>query len=186
MFEYKYLKFNPTLLEWLWKEGWELTTIYEWIMYFKKSIKKTIIKSIWVANKERLEFRWAYKDIKNSWLSCNALMCKYNKLTVEWKHTSIMKNLDDYSKHLTAHKKKEYALMAQTYINQKRYEDNWEVVKVDFATKWRSDMIKDQNIPEMYIEPIMLEAKKWDATHWTTREMTSWNFQIMIDKYYKK
>ena len=76
-----------------------------------------------------------------------------------------MKNLDDYSKHLTAHKKKEYALMAQTYINQKRYEDNWEVVKVDFATKWRSDMIKDQNIPEMYIEPIMLEAKKWDATH---------------------
>lgn len=57
-------------------------------------------------------------------------------------------------------------------------------LKVDYTKKRRSDMIIEQKIPEMYIEPIKLEAEKWDSNHWATREMTSWNFQQIIDKYY--
>ena len=76
--------------------------------------------------------------------------------------------------------------MAQTYINQERYRDNWEVVKVDFANKWKSDMIKEQKIPKEYAEPIMLESDKWEATHGKTREMTSLTFQNIIDRYYNK
>ena len=38
MFEYDYVRFNPLILEERGKQGWELVTIYEKVMYFKKKI----------------------------------------------------------------------------------------------------------------------------------------------------
>lgn len=180
MYEHKIIKANDTHISTLQKEWWGLVCIDNWKMYFKKKITKTVNKAIWDKNKEWLEFRNKYKEIKDSWLSSNSLIVKYNKLTKEWLHTSIINNLDDYKKHLEVHKKKDYALMAQTYINQKRYLDNWEIIKVDFSTKWRSDLLKERKIPPEYCELINLEAKKWDANHWQTKEMTVATFENII------
>jgi len=55
-----------------------------------------------------------------------------------------MNNLDDYKTHLESHKKKDYVLMAQTYLNKSRYLDDWELVKIDFSTKWINDLFKDR------------------------------------------
>jgi hypothetical protein len=49
------------------------------------------------------------------------------------KHTDIMQNLSDYKKHLEAFNKP--PLQVGTYINQKRYLDKFETIKLDFSKK---------------------------------------------------
>jgi hypothetical protein len=93
----------------------------------------------------------------------------------------MMKKLKEYKQHLELFTKKP-PLQVWTYLNQKRYNDTYEIAKVDYVTKRRDDMLKDQEIDKMYIESIMLEAKNWDATHWKNNEMTSWVFQNIINK----
>ncbi len=177
-YEYKLIKINNSALPKLWKEWRSLTSIYEWVMYFQKKTARTVTQSIWDKNKDWLEFRDKYKTIKNSWLSNNSLIVKYNKLSKEWLHTSIMNNLDDYVKHLEAFKKKDYALMAQTYINQQRYKDSWEIVKTDFSTKWINDLLKERKFTVAVCENIMCEVKAWEVKQ--NKEMTQWVLENII------
>jgi hypothetical protein len=79
------------------------------------------------------------------------------------KHTDIMQNLSDYKKHLEAFNKP--PLQVGTYINQKRYLDKWEVIKVDFSIRRRIDLLKELKVPEEYISKINARAKIRDDTH---------------------
>ncbi len=178
MIEYRIVKADNSILPQMWKNNWQLIQILDNKMYFSKQVKQEYNATIWDKNKEWLEFRTKYKEIKDSWLSSNALIVKYNKLTKEWLHTSIMNNLDDYAKHLEAHKKKEYWLMAQTYINQERYRDNWEVVKVDFWKKWINDLLKERWFTIEVCDNIIGEVNAWEVKQ--KNEMTSWVLENII------
>jgi hypothetical protein len=47
-------------------------------------------------------------------------------------------------------------------------------------------MLKDQKVPQNCIDAIMTEDNAWITNHWKMREMTSFVFQGIIDKYYLK
>jgi hypothetical protein len=55
--------------------------------------------------------------------------------------------------------------MAATYINQKRYLDTWEIIKVDYVNKWKDEMLKDQKVPQNCIDAIMTEDNAWITNH---------------------
>ena len=153
------------------------------ISVWDKKITRTVNKTVWVKDDQWLEFRSKYKTIKDSWLSDNALIVKYNKLCKEWLHQKIMDNLEDYKKHLELEKWKGW-LMAKTYLWQRKaYLDNWEIVKVNYEEKWQDEMLKELKVTQICIEQIIWERDKWKATH-TNKELTTYVFREMIKKYY--
>jgi len=66
-----------------------------------------------------------------------------------------MDNLKDYKIHLQTHKKKDYALMASTYINQKRYKDKWDIISTNIVNKWIDDLLREKNLSADIIDNIM-------------------------------
>jgi hypothetical protein len=79
------------------------------------------------------------------------------------KHTDIMQNLSDYKKHLEAFNKP--PLQVGTYINQKRYLDKFETIKVDFSKKWIDDLFKELKTPPNIIDPVLTEIDKREASN---------------------
>lgn len=178
MYEHKIIKANDKAILVLQKDKWWLCAIANWKMYFKRAITRTNKKSIWEKNKEWLEFKNIYKDIKNSWLSNNILIVKYNKLCDEWLHKEIIENLKQYKIYLEATKKKDYALMAQTYINQERHKDEWEVIK-DFSKKFINDIYKEKKLNAEEISNINIEVQAWEVKQ--NREITDWIVRNIIN-----
>jgi len=86
------------------------------------------------------------------------------------KHIDIMQNLSDYKKHLEAFNKP--PLQVGTYINQKRFLDKWEIVKVDFTHKWIDDLFKELKTPPNIIDPVLTEIDKREASN-KNKELTS-------------
>ena len=113
-----------------------------------------------------------------------ALIPRYNKLVKAGLHEAIMKNLDDYIKHLETQKKKDYALMASTYINQERYKDEWEIVTTDYSQKWINEELEMSWASTEQIESIMIEKQKWEAKN-KNKEITVWVFRNIITYYLK-
>ena len=181
MYEHKIIKANDSAIKILEKENWELCTIYQDKMYFKKQIKQKHNITIDKETPEWLEFIKLYRTINNKWSYAETLIKKYHECLKEKPHADMMDKLKEYKQHLELFTKKP-PLQVWTYLNQKRYNDTYEVTKVNYATKRRDDMLKEQKIDKMYIEQIMLEASKWDSNHGKTSEMTVWIFQNIINK----
>jgi len=97
-----------------------------------------------------------YRTINKNGSYADTLIRKYEIVLTENKHSDIMKNLKEYIEHIDAYKKP--PLQAGTYLNQKRYLDPWETVKVDFTTKWIDDILKERQIPSEVKEVIMIEV----------------------------
>lgn len=175
------------------KKQWLLTECLEemyWLWYrlayydkelqisvWDKKISRTITKSIWEKDEQWLEFRNLYKQIKDSGLSNNALIVKYNTLCKEWLHSKIMDNLKDYKIYLEVTKKKDYALMAQTYINQARYNDTWEIVQ-DQSRKFINDIFKELELNADEIENVKTEIQAYEKKH--NKEVTDYNVRSLI------
>jgi hypothetical protein len=81
-----------------------------------------------------------------------------------------MKNLGEYSLHLSTHKLKP-ALQPATYLNQNRFLDTWEVVKTTVATKWMDDIVKERGYSKDQIQAIMSEVKAYEQKQ--NKEVTS-------------
>lgn len=148
------------------------------ISVWDRKTKRTITKTDPVKDKQWLEFRALYKQIKDSWLSNPTLIVKYNKLCKEWLHSKIMENLKDYKIYLEATKKKDYALMASSYINQSRYNDKWEIVK-DMSKKFINDIFKEKELNADEQDYIMSEVKNYEFKH--HREVTDGVVRNMIE-----
>lgn len=174
------------MLQEMWNDNYMWQQDKFWYSIFYKKIiwkidreKKDAIKT-----KEWLEFYELYKQIKNAWLSNERLIHKYNKLVQEWKHELIMKNLKQYNIYLDVSKKwKEFALQASTYINQKRYDDKWEIV-TDMSRKWLNDIYDERKLTVDEIEMLNWEIKKWEATQ--KQEIRRWVVENMILSFFKK
>lgn len=151
-------------------------------MYFKKKVisKKETEKKLENAWPEYTEFIKTYRSINTKWSYDDRLIIKYNNILKEYKHINIMNNLSDYKKHLEAFNKP--PLQVWTYLNQKRFLDNWEIVKVDFVHKWIDDLFKQRNIPQNIIDPVLTEISLWEAKH-KGKELTIWTLENMILKY---
>ena len=183
MIEYRITTHNDKILNEFWKEDWQLIQILDNKMYWSRVVKKTITSSIWEKTKEWIEFRDKYKTIKNSWLSANSLIVKYNKLCKEWLHSKVMANLEDYVTYLEVKKKKDYALMAQTYINQERYKDEWEIIE-DMSRKFINDIFKEKKLNADEIEFMTKEIEVYEKTQ--NREASDFNVRSIIKKYLNK
>ena len=142
-----------------------------------REIKRTNNTSIWDKNEEWIEFRDKYKLIKNSWLSANSLIVKYNKICKEWLHSKVMANLEDYTTYLEVKKKKDYALMAQTYINQERYNDEWEIIE-DMSRKYINEIYKEKKLSADEISNMNTEIQAYEVKH--NREVTDWVVRNII------
>ena len=71
--------------------------------------------------------------------------------------------------YLEVKKKQDYALMAQTYINQARYKDKWEIVE-DMSKKFINNIYKEKELNTSEIEFMNAEIKRYEAKH--NREVT--------------
>lgn len=185
MYEYKLIKLNNSALPKLWKEWRELTSIYNEIMYFKRVIKQTRNITIDKESPEWLEFIMEYRKINNNGSYAKTLIKKYHEVLKEKPHKEMMEKLEEYKKHLEAFSFKN-PVQAPVFLNQKRYLETYEVVKVDYTNKWKDDMLREQKVPKDCVSAIMTENSAWESTHWKVREMTSVVFQGIIDKYYVK
>jgi len=168
------------MLQQLWEHNWEWQQDKYWISIFFKKVpwKTDRDKKQTIKTPEWIEFFEIYKDIKNNWLSNDNLIIKYNKLVQEWLHDTIIQNLKDYKLYLEVKKKKDYALMASTYINQARYKDKWEIVE-DQSKKFLNDLFMDRKLEKTIIDNIMLEINKWEEKQ--KKEITFWVANNIID-----
>lgn len=188
MIKYKSIKTPETAKEYLnmLKEFWEDNRSWQqdkfWLSIFYKKVTtavetKTKLKIAWV---EFTEFINEYRTIKTNWSYDERLITKYNNILKEYKHKGIMKNLSDYKKHLLAFNKP--ALQVWTYLNQKRFLDNWELIKIDYSKKWIDDLFKERNIPQNIIEPVLIEIERREKSN-PKKELTIWIIDNMILKY---
>ena len=93
----------------------------------------------------------------------------------------MMNKLEEYEEHLKAYNKP--PLMVSTWLNQKRFLDYYETIKIDFSQKWQEEILKEQSVPQEYVNLILLERDKWVATN-PKKELTTHIFNEMIKKYY--
>ena len=177
MIEYRITKHNDSILTKMWEENRKLITIFDNKMYFSKSIKSINNKKIYEPTVEFIEFRDRYRKIKKNWLYDQSLIKNYNECVEKWWHKKIMENLENYIKYLEVSKKMEFALMATTYINRKRYLDEWNIVK-DMSRNWMNIILREKEFESDIIENIMSEVKVWEAKQ--KKEMSQWVFENII------
>ena len=188
MIKYKSIKTPETAKEYLnmlkefWEDNWSWQQDKFWISIFYKKIvtqaeTKTKLEKAWP---EYTEFIKTYRSINTKWSYDDRLITKYNNILKEYKHIDIINNLSDYKKHLEAFNKP--PLQVGTYLNQKRFLDNWEIVKVDFTKKWIDDVFKQRNIPQNIIDPVLTEIDRRETMN-KGKELTIWILNNMILKY---
>ena len=170
------------ILKTRWINNWEWQQDKFWYMIFYKKVVTQVDKQAKIdnASPEWLEFIKEYRLINNKWSYDERLITKYHNVLKEYKHTDIMQNLSDYKKHLEAFNKP--PLQVGTYLNQKRFLDKWEIIKVDFTKKWIDDVFKQRKIPQNIIDPVLTEIQRWEAMH-KDKELTIWILDNMILKY---
>lgn len=178
MIEYRITKSDDRILHQMGLNNWQLISISEGKMYWsKKKVQRKSVKEIKDTN-EWLEFRDLYKTIKNNGLSNATLKDNYNKLVEQWLHETVMWNLVEYKKYLEVKKKKEFALMASTYINQARYKDDWDIIE-DLSRKFINDIFKEKDLNSDEIDNITTEISAYELKH--KREVTDWVVRNMIE-----
>lgn len=180
MIQYRVIKKDLQALKKLWEENWLLCAVDNEYMYFhKKDIKACKEKKQAIKTPEFIEFATLYKTIKNNWLSSDSLILKYNKLVEQGLHDTIIQNLHSYKKYLEVRKKKEFALMASTYINQARYNDKWEIIE-DQSRKFINDLFEERKLNKVQIDNCLTEISNWEAKN-KPREITSGIVGNIID-----
>jgi len=155
------------------------TNISLWDREVKRQYKRT------ETFKEFQDFIGRYKTLKKgiNGLSDPKLPWIYKSILEQWfKHQDIMNNLKHYKIHLESFSYKK-PTMPQTYLNQHRFLEKWELDKNFAANKWRRDMLEEQWVPKECAEPIELEANTWQKNH-PDKDLTTNIYQNMIDKYY--
>lgn len=140
---------NLKAIEKLWEEWFEYCNELDWVLIFNKKVVSKIDreKKEESKSKEFIEFAKLYSTIKNSWLSDEKLISKYNKLV--WQHQDIMDWLNRYIKKIKAENiAKNFILMASTFINQERYKDEFTIMenRVWYSQKWLIPLLQD--LPE--------------------------------------
>ena len=166
MIEYRITVHDDKILKTMWSESRQLIQIINGKMYWSKQIKKTVTKKNHEPTKEFLEFRERYNTIKKNWLYDQSLIKNYNECVSKWLHKDIMANLESYITYLEVTDKKDYALMATTYINRKRYLDEWVVVK-DLSRKRIDDLFKQRELNPDVISNVLTEIDAREAKNKT-------------------
>ena len=112
------------------------------ISFWKKEIKRTVKPIAWKESPEYLEFIKFYrKEINDKSSFANTIPRKY-ELALEDKddtgnritHQYIMNSLRDYKDHLKAFNKP--PVWVQVFLNQRRYIEKYQTVKVNYEEKW--------------------------------------------------
>lgn len=173
----EYLK----MLQEMWNDNylWQQNKFWYSIFYRKVTSKIDKEKKDATKTSEWLEFYEIYKTIKNSWLSNDTLINKYNKLVSEWKHSIVIENLQQYKKYLEVTNKKDYALMASTYINQRRFEDSWNI-EIDLSKKFIDDIYKERKLSAEVINNVKTEISSREVKN-KPKEITTWVVNNIID-----
>ena len=176
-----------TILNEMYSDWWRLAYYdkQQQISVWDKPIKARTNKIIkWQESKQWLEFIELYRTINKNGSYSDTLLRKYEIVLKEHNHSNIIKNLNEYIEHIAIFEKP--PLQVGTYLNQKRFLDPWETVKVDFSTKWIDERLKEREVPAECKEPIMWEVSKWKANHWKnpSMEFTVFKLDAIIDKYH--
>ena len=182
MIKYRIIKANDEALTIMWEENWELVSISDWKMYFKKKIIWTKSIKLDEVSPEYTEFIKAYRKINTNWSYDERLIAKYHKALEEVSHTDIMKNIEEYKLFLEVNKERP-PLQVSSYINQKRYKDKWEIIK-DVSRKWLNEIFQERWLNANEIEILNWEIKGWEDK-WK-KEIRRWVVYEMIKQIFKK
>lgn len=143
------IKYSTEAFKQLSEEWWELRSIYDWMMFFQKQVNTTTTREVKIDKEsdEWLEFIKLYRTINNNGSYNKKLIKKYHEAIKEKPHKEMMDKLEEYKKHLELFTSKP-PLQVWTFLNQKRFNDTYEVVKIDYANKWKDDMLREQKVPK--------------------------------------
>jgi hypothetical protein len=177
MLEYRIIKLNNSALPELWKDSWIMCWINNEFMYFYREVKRIRSEKNFLVTPEYSEFKIKYPS--NTWIYDEKFIIKYNKLVSEWLHEQIIKSVEQYKKELEVTKKP--VANPSTYINQKRYLQDFKVVKCK-NEEWQNELLKE--LPSKIIEQILSKKKDWEDTN--KKDISEGVFKNIIDYYLTK
>lgn len=163
-----------------------------WYMIFYKEIAKTNTPVEWKETKEYIEFITYYrKEINNKNSSAKTIPRKYELALEEnnpntWKkvtHSDLMKATKNYWEYVKAFN--QYPVWVQVYLNNRRYLEEYETVKVNYEEKWITDTMKDRGIDESHQERILTAVRIWRKSYEPVKEFTSMTLEMMINKIWE-
>lgn len=178
MIEYRIIKLDNSALHEMWRNNWQLICINEWMMYFSKQVKQSREQKKAIQTPEYLEFRKAYPS--STGIYDDKLIKKYNDLVNEWLHKDIINAVEQYKKELAVTWQAKIA-NASTFLNQKRWLQNFRVVK-DVNEEWVNDMLKW--LDALIITQVLETKKQWEKNN-PTKKCTPWILANIIEKYRK-
>lgn len=177
MIEYRITKANDKILHEMWKNNRQLITISDNKFYFSKEVKKTKSSIKGKETKERKEFIEYYrKHITNKWSYAEPLIRKYELHLKDIDHDKIMQNLKDYKLFLEVNKTRS-PLQAPSYLNSKRFLDDWEIIE-DKSRKFIEDICKELNLTALEIDNLNSEIDSYEKKH--NREVSDYNVRSLI------
>lgn len=177
MIEYKIIKINNKALPLLWKDNWIMCWLNNEFIYFYREVKKTKSERNTLKTPEYEEFKRLYPS--TTWIYDEKLIVKYNKLVAEWLHKQIIDSVEMYKKELEITKKP--VANASTYLNQKRYLQEFKVVKSK-DEEWQNELLK--YLPSKIIEQVLRKKKEWEDTN--KKDISEGVFKNIIDYYLTK
>lgn len=147
MIEYKTLYYtleNIQFLPILWKDNWQLCSIYEWKMFLSREVKKTVTRTTAIEDDRFQEFYWVYPNKKNrQWAVKEWCKLSDEDKTQAIQTVSIYKKWCEHKYTENGKLVKDKILHPDTYLRNKRWNDE---IEIDWKSK--SDIIKEKEMIE--------------------------------------
>lgn len=177
MILYRITTHNDSFLPKLWEEGWVLSCISEWKMYFWKEVKRVVSKKEISERDDFTDFWNLYpkarrkkkKEAQDFW---NRLDEKRRTLALEW----LKKYLVYWKK---TNQDLNFISLPFYWLKGERYMDEWldESLKTPIANKLMSDIQEEKKLEDdrKWMEEQLAKLKaswKWDEWYKEAREAT--------------
>lgn len=162
--EYKTIKISelPKLNEYG-KEWWIVSWLkIENTIFLYRELKKTRKEKKAERSKEYEKFHELYP--KKSWITSDSVINNINTAVKGWRFESIMEWVERYVKMIKVENiVPKFILNAETFLNQKRYEDPFDVMesRIPISEQWILEKIK--NLNELEIKEVMKIKKEYEA-----------------------
>ena len=174
MIEYKIIRSSDEELHELGEKNWELVSISDGKMYFKRTCRSISEKKP-EATSEYIQFRDAYKLLSENGIYSPMVKAKYASLVKEGLHQTIMDSIPLYEKECKAISRP--FKNASTFLNQRTWEQKFRITK-SAEYDWMN----------AYLEPLSLDqinqvreiARSWKEQH--KKDLTPWVLQNIITK----
>jgi len=161
------------------KEWWIFQLLVKDVLVWYREIKKTRKEKKAEMTSEYEKFHKEYP--KKSGITSDSVINKINTSVKEWRFERIMEWVERYNKMIKVENiVPKFILNAETFLNQKRYEDPFDIFenRVPISEQWILEKIK--NLNELEIKEVMKIKKEYEARQ--HKDCSPWAFDNIIAK----